>query len=187
MNDRITDKKLANKRFRKTEEAIIMAFFVTKDKVNINRIIKTAGISRSTLYRHHKSLDSIVPNYERYIIKKYNHVVKCIIKCKNNNLKSIYQRILIFLSCNKIIINFLYTHGDDKIIEKMIMLLKPYIASHYYLSQEKIFNIYAKEVTGLMEEWIKNGYSFNTINNTVDNIVYITKSAYTRLSPIIQE
>ena len=73
---RITEKRLKDKRFRDTEEAIVMAFFVLKDKICLKRLIKTAGISRSTLYRHHENINKIVPDYEEYMVSKYKRFIK---------------------------------------------------------------------------------------------------------------
>lgn len=185
MKNKITDKKLANKRFIKNENAIIMAFLVAKGRINVSTIVKNVGISRSTLYRHHDTINEIAPDYEDYIIKKFNHLIKRALHCKNNNLKIIYQKILVFLFCNKRIINFIYQYGDNRIIEKMIVQLKPYIVTNYQLNNKKLFNVYMKEITAIIEEWIQDGYNLRSITRTIENINNITSTAYSRLSQII--
>ena len=72
--DRITDKKLNNKKFRKSEEATLDAFFLAKDYLSIKRIAQIAHISRSTIYRHHGSVTKITENYEVFILKRYKKI-----------------------------------------------------------------------------------------------------------------
>ncbi|MBR2994507.1 TetR/AcrR family transcriptional regulator [Candidatus Saccharibacteria bacterium] len=186
MKNKITDKKLANKRFMRTENSIIVAFLLAKGRISVSTIVKNVGISRPTFYRHHDTLNEIAPDYEDYIIKKFSQLIKPILRRKNKDLKMIYQKILVFLYYNKRIINFIYQYGDNRIIEKMIIQLKPYIISNYRLSDENLFNIYNKEVTAIIERWIQDEYDIFSITRTVENVSNITKTAYSRLAPIIR-
>ena len=187
MAEQITDKKLKNKRFRKTEEAIIMAFFTAKEILSVDRLIKIAGISRSTLYRHHKSVYEIAPNYERYILKKYNRALKRSLKIKRVRLPGIYRKTLIFIKSHHQIIEFLLQYGKPDLIEKMINMLKPKLISTGKITNEAMFEIYCKEVSGVITRWILDGSAKSEILSVVDKIIYLTDSAKLRLSPITEQ
>ena len=72
----LTEQKLKDKRYRKTEEAIVGAFFLAQDNLNPKKIIKVANISRATLYRHHKSVYNVVTDYKEYITIQYEATIK---------------------------------------------------------------------------------------------------------------
>lgn len=184
MTDRITDEKLKNKRFKKTEEAIIMAFFLAKDKLSLKRLLQLAKISRSTLYRHHKNLTEIVPDYEKYILKKCKNYMKPLIKKDESRLKTLYQRILIFMVANRFIIEFLLKNGSQNIIERIVKALKPMILASGKVTDGEMFKIYTKEVAAIIEEWCRLGFKKDDILPTTYKIMYLTDQAYIRLSPL---
>ena len=183
--DRITEEKLNNKRFRKTEEAIIMAFFLVKDYSSIERFIKVAKISRSTLYRHHRTISQIVPDYEKYILKKYKKVIRGL--PKKTTIKNLYQRTLIFIVANKKIAQFLHRFGNHNTLEKMIYCLKPKITSSGKITNDEMFKIYAKEVVGVIEQWEQGGFKMDETPSAVRKIMYLTNSARARLGPITSQ
>lgn len=92
---------------------------------------------------------------------------------------------LIFIVANKRIAQFLFSFGDNHItLEKMIQCLQSKLLSSRMIANEKMLNIYVKEVAGVIEEWEKNGYSIDEISTTVNKIVYLTSTARARLGPI---
>lgn len=184
MKNRITDKKLRDKRFRKTEEAIILAFIEAKERLSPERIIRIAHISRSTLYRHHHSIQDIAPDYEEYILRKYHSFIKHNCNKKGTNCGFLYHRILVFISVNHILIDFLLRFGNQNIIEQMILELNTTISIYEDFSEE-IFYIYAKEVSGVIEKWGTGGYSRESITPTVRKITYLTDTALHRLKPLL--
>lgn len=184
MADRITDKKLKNKRFRKNEEAIIMAFFLTKDKLSLKRLLYYAKISRSTLYRHHKNLNEVAPDYEKYILKKCKNYMKPFMKKEELGLKTLYQRILVFLVANQFVINYLLKYSNHDFIEKIIKVLKPIILASDKVDDGEVFKIYTKEVAVVIEEWCRLGFKKEDILPTANKIMYLTDQAYIRLSPL---
>ena len=187
MGERITDKKLKNKRFKKTEETIIMAFFTAREILSVDRLIKIAGISRSTLYRHHKSVYEIAPNYERYILKKYNRALKRVLKTKRIRLPCIYRKMLIFIRTHHQIIEFILKYGKPDLLEKMIDMLKPKLISTGKITDEIVFKVYSKEVSGIIAHWILNGSEKSEILSIVKKIIYLTDSAKLRLGPITEQ
>ena len=184
MTDRITDKKLKNKRFQKTEEAIIMAFFLSKEKLSLKRLLYLAKISRSTLYRHHKNLTEIAPDYEKYILKKCKSYIKPLMKKDEPGLKNLYQRILVFMVANRLIIRFLLKYSNQNFLEKIVRALKPKILATGKVANGEMFNIYTKEIATIIEEWCKLGFKKDAIVPTTNKIMYLTDQAYIRLSPL---
>ena len=181
---RITEKRLKDKRFRDTEEAIVMAFFVLKDKICLKRLIKTAGISRSTLYRHHENINKIVPDYEEYMVSKYKRFIQRLLKFKRIDLKTLYVQTLSFMSNNHKIMAFLLEYDNHSFLEEMIGFLKPKIISVSKITDQEVMSIYLKEVVCLIEEWGRAGFDSKKIDGTVDKIMFLTNTAYFRLSPI---
>ena len=71
MKSGITEKRLKDKRFKKTEEAILRVFFETKECISVKSLAIKIGVARSTIYCHHKSIREILPDYEKYILKEF--------------------------------------------------------------------------------------------------------------------
>ena len=92
---RITEKNFRNKRFRKSEEAILEAFFGNKEILSVRVIAKRAKVSRATFYRHHKAAYNIISDYEDYILEKYNRVLSRLVK--KMSLKVIFHQMLMFI------------------------------------------------------------------------------------------
>ncbi|MBR2766517.1 hypothetical protein IKD67_00280 [Candidatus Saccharibacteria bacterium] len=184
MTDRITDEKLKNKRFKKTEEAIIMAFFLNKDKLNLKRLLYLAKISRSTLYRHHRNINEIAPDYEKYILKKCKNYMKPFMKKDEFNLKTLYQRILVFMVANRFIVNYLLKYNSHDFIERIIKALRPIIVASDKVDDGEMFKIYTKEVAAIIEEWCRLGFKKEDILPTTNKIMFLTDQAYIRLSPL---
>ena len=185
MTDRITEKKLKNKRFQKTEAAIITAFFLTKDKLSLERLLRLAKISRSTLYRHHKNIHEIAPDYEKYILRKCKNTLSYFMWIKKTYLKILFQRILVFLSANQLIMNFLLEYGSNNLIERIVAILKPKLLTAGKITDGEMFTLYAKEVAGLIEIWCRAGFNKDDILPTVDKIIYLTNTAHDHFAPIV--
>lgn len=60
----ITEKRLNDKRFKKTEEAILGAFFDKNGYITVMEIAKKVGVTRSTIYGHHRVMREIVKDYK---------------------------------------------------------------------------------------------------------------------------
>lgn len=186
MTDRITEKKLKNKRFRNTEETIIATLLTTKELLSPSRLIKIAGISRSTLYRHHQNVHKIIPDYERYISRRFKTNYARLMKIGYIRLRFLYEQIFPLLLANQPIIKLILQHDNHNFTEQIIAILKPKILTVARISDGEAFRIYAKEVAALVETWCNNGFKKTEINPTVDKIMYLTNSAHTRLSPLVQ-
>lgn len=73
---RITEKKLNNKSFRNTEDKILRLFFAKHMLISIKELAMKIGIARSTVYRHHRSLERIIPDYEIFLMQKYRRAMR---------------------------------------------------------------------------------------------------------------
>ena len=183
--DRITEQKLKNKKFRKSEEATLDAFFLAKDCLSVKRITQIAHISRSTLCRHHGNITKVPANYEIYILKRYQKAIRKPLKI--STIRQLYRRTIIFIVANKRIIQFIYQFGDHSTFEKIIYYLKSKIIASRKVSNDEMFKIYVKEVACIIEDWAQKGYKMDDISAVVGKIMYLTDTARSRLSPITSQ
>lgn len=177
----LTEKRMQDKRFRRTEDAILVAVIPAKEELSVAKIVKDASISRSTFYRHHRTVQSIVSDYETYIIKQF---LKLINRWNQNQRLSVYyEQTLLFINANKIIVGFLLEHGESKVIEKMVKVIEPMIIKIYRIpkNRELMLAVYRKEVLGIIEEWKKNDFESEAMKKVLGNIMYLTESLRGRL------
>lgn len=185
MNEpRLTEKHLHDKRFRATETKILLTLSSVKDTLSPSRLAKNIGVARSTFYRHHRTVYGVTSDYEQYLLRKYRSSISRFIKSDHFQFRNLYERTFIFLFNYRQIINFLFSHGKGNFIEKLIQTLEPKIISTGKITSSAMFAIYAKEVTAIVEQWTKGGYSKSAISAHVDKIVYLTNTARIRLGPI---
>ena len=185
----LTEKNMANKKFRKRELAISAAYFTFEDQRTSKAIAKRAGVSRSTLFRHHGSIQNIPQNYEDYLLSIFIDRINHLSDRQNNlPLKTTYFHTLIFISNHKKEFKGLFNDGHKDIIKKMLDVLKPIIASNlYYLgSADKIYNIYENEVLGVIETWDEHNYSITKLKRVLNDILYLTETAPKHLTPLIE-
>lgn len=184
MGERITDQKLKNQRFRKTEETIIINFCLLKGNFSVKKLIKTAKISHSTFYRHHQSVYEIVPSYERYILQKYKKVIKKTLASNTARLPHLFRNTLIFLSVHQKIMKFLLEYGSSDFTEKLLSVLSSKLFSTGRIRNQTMFEIYLKEISVLINQWQKDGFRKDEIAIITDKIMYLTDTARTRLGPV---
>ena len=178
--------KTKNKRYQKTEEVILEALMKSKEFPTTSMLIKKARIARSTLYRHHKTVLKILPDYERGVLIKYGNVVRRLIRRKNIQIRTICLRTLIFIMAEQELFKILLKYEGGIIIEKMILKLRSKLkaACHLPPNSDKILRVYAKEVAGIIEEWSDSGFKEDKINETLNKILYLTETMKQRLGPL---
>ena len=184
VGSKITDQKLKNQRFRKTEEIIIVNFCLLKGNLSVCRLIKTARISHSTFYRHHHSIHEIAPSYEQYILRKYRSLIKKTLNNKNTRLPHLFRKTLIFLTVHQKIVQFLLDYGDPNFTETMLLCLSPKLLATGRIKNQAMLEIYLKEISALIEQWERNGFRKEEITTITDKMVYLTDTAITRLGPV---
>ena len=178
---------MKNRRFRQTEEVIIETFVrEKKNDITMTKIAKKAGLGRSTLYVHHHAIKEILPDYERYMLTEYAFVVRKRLRVKNTQIKSLYFDMLVFILRNRkifeVFLEFDYTGVFEKMIEKM--RLKIISVENLPKKSKKVFRIYSSEVTEVIVDWGKRGFSENELSRVLSDIMYLTGSCRQRLMPL---
>ena len=87
---------MQDKRYRKTEEAILEVLLKSRSMPSTKELTQRARISRSTLYRHHRAIPGIIPDYEREILKTFKRGIRKTLKRQDVSLENIYLKILLF-------------------------------------------------------------------------------------------
>ena len=122
MSARLTEKKLADARFRKTEEAIFEAFFGGENEVrlNVNELIRKIGVDRTTFYRHHRTINDITEDYEQYIVEKYAESIKTMRNRNGVELRRVYYETMLFILQNRKIFEALIRVKNSRVLEDMM-------------------------------------------------------------------
>ena len=185
----LTERKLRDARFRKTEEAIFKAFFGDEDreKINVSELIQQIGINKATFYRHHRAACEIVEDYEQYILGKYDDLIKNIRVREGVGLRRIYYEMLIFVLQNREIFQMLIARKRLRVINEMVSMLKMDIINNIKLleNRERFFRVYVGEIVGLIEDWGIMGFKEMEIIKLLDNMMYLTETAQWRLLPLV--
>lgn len=179
----LTEQKLKDKRYRKTEEAIVGAFFLAQDNLNPKKIIKVANISRATLYRHHKSVYNVVTDYKEYITRKYASTINKSIN-RGATLRQIFQRTLVFIIANRKIITFIQKFGDQSVIESMLYTLEPRVIDSHKVDPGEMCDIYVKETSAIIESWFSQGAHPTQFTAVISKLTYLTDTAKSHLGKI---
>ena len=182
---RPTDKQLKDKRFLASEQKVRQAFAMVKDTLDVGRLVKLAGISRATLYRHHGNIHNIVPDYENYIFHKYSLTIRRFSKIKHIRLRNLYERTFIFIFSYRRIIGFLLKYGNQDFIERLLVNLEPKLLSSTKVTNHEMFVIYSKEVAAVINEWGKAGFDKDEIPVALGKVMYLTDTAHHHLSPVV--
>lgn len=181
----LTEKRMKNKRFCKTEKAIFLAYYKLRDYPNAKKLAKTANISRSTLYKHHKKIQAIPADYEDFLLQNYAKAIKKYLK-KPAEFKTILFRTHAFIFANREIFGALFKEGHKETIKKMFNILKPNVLNEWGLTGnlDKIYNIYTNEILGIIESWEKQNFSEKSLEQVLNDTLYLTKTSKQKLLPL---
>ena len=183
----ITEKRLKNARFRKTEETILKVFFEEECKC-ICKLAKRAGVCRTTVYFHHHRVAAIPTDYQHYILYMYKKTLKRLISGGDGKIETAFEISLIFMMQNKKLFRVALYSGDTTVYRRIVWMLRPLIEKSMGLpkNSKRMFNVYTGETVVLMDEWGKKGYPEEEMKVVLKNISYLTKSLRTRLAPIME-
>ena len=183
----ISDKRLNNRRFYRTEEAILKAFFGGSDCISVGRVAQKAGVARSTFYHHHQAVDKIITDYRNYILVKYRRAIKGISDSKAVSTRILYTKTIFFIIQHKKIFKILLMGEDNKVFENMLVRLQPVLVDLMRLpkNSKKIFMVYTSEVAVLLNDWCKNGAREDEIQHLLDELLYLTDTARLRLKILL--
>ena len=177
---------MANKHYYRTECAIFHAFCKCRDCPSAKKIAKQAQVSRSTLHRHHRSVNLIIRDYEEYLFKTFSHIIKHYLRKKHPKLRVVYLRTLIFISNNRMLFKELFNENHKEIIKKMLNHISAIVIDEWRLGKnpEKMFIVYENEVLGAIEIWAKQNFSNQYLDQTLENIIHLTKMTRHNLLPL---
>ncbi len=177
----ITAKRLADKRFARTEDAILRAFF-NDPHITANQLAHRAGIARSTIYNHHHSISRIIPNYENYILAKHSRLINKSLKRSNPRIKTLYIQTLSFILQHEKVFTIFIKTENHTVFEKMAKKLRPASLK----DSEKVLDIYTSEVAKLLFLWGQKDFTENDFELILNDILLLTTTARERLLPLLQ-
>lgn len=177
----ITAKRLADKRFARTEDAILKAFF-DDPHITASQLARRTGIARSTIYNHHHSISKIIPNYENYILAKHSRLINKSLKHSNPRIKTLYIQTLSFILQHKKVFTIFIKTENHAVFEKMAKKLRPMSLK----DSEKVLSIYTSEVAKLLFLWGQQDFNEIHFESVLGDILVVTASARERLLPLLR-
>ena len=158
----------------------------SKELPTAGLLVRKARISRATLYRHHKTVTRIIPDYKKEVLAKYGGMLRGLSHQKNTQVRKICLRTLIFVMANRRIFKILLRYDGGAVIEKMVLKSKSKLQSTYHLPKnpDKMLKVYTKEVAGIIEEWGRRGFCEDGMDITLVKIMYLTDTMRQRLGPV---
>lgn len=179
------EKRLQDKRSRVTEESFVTALLTVDEIPSVNWLTSAVGISRSTFYRHYRTVNEIIPSYENYILSKYSKIIESLLEVKSVTLSDLFSQVLMFMHKHQQIFQLLSIYGSYNLAEQIIVLLKDKILSASKITNDIIFIIYAKEASALIEQWQKNGFETSQIPTVVKKMVHLANIAHIHLRFVV--
>lgn len=177
---RLTERKLRDARFRKTEDAILDVFFEEDGmKLSVVELAQKIGVNRTTIHRHHRAMYEMVEDYEKYILKEYENLIYMIRKRGNVGLRRLYYEMIMFILKNRRVFTMLISRRKLRVIEEMILALR--LDMGLLCSSERVVRVYTGEIVGLIADWGIEGFREVEMVKLLNNIMYLTEVAKERL------
>ena len=178
---------MQHKGFRQKEEAIFEAYFEAEYKsieLTPTTLARAAGISRSTFYRHHRSVYRIRPDYEWFMLKKYKKFMRD--AGKTATVRQSLRQLLLFVIQNRRRFYVLIRNGGEKLICGMVGYLHNELVREcgFPNTGQTILNMYASEVCELIREWGESDFAVERIGQMEADLLYLAKAAPRHLGPI---
>ncbi len=172
-----------DKRYKEIEEKILQLFFEYGYNLTASIVAKELGVSRSTFYRHHKTVQDIIPDYVKMLTSDLD--MECQ-GCNEECIQIFFERILIFIVREReLFLIFLKMKNREVLVlillknEKMILKY-----ADFRVEAGKVYNIYIGEVVAVVTEWGENGFLCDEINVVLGDILYLTRTMKVRLGPL---
>lgn len=179
----ISSKRLKNRRFFRTEIAILEEYFKNDCYISVRVLVQHIKVARSTFYNHHRRIKDIPTDYRLYILRKYNRLVNKIMHEKQFNLNDAIRSVLIFIIRNKSAFHVLIESNQTEIFDEMITKLQPFIIRTLSLSNknDKLYRIYTGEITKILSDWGKKDFKDNDFDIIYRDVCVLTKTLPKRL------
>lgn len=183
----ITEKRLNDRRFQKTEDAILAVFFAMRGYVSMSRLAVKVGVARSTIYCHHASIDGILTDYEKYILRKYRRAVRKMMKRDTVQTRVFYRQMALFMLQNRKIFEILIRGGNKAVLTEMVREVIEVTPARMKLPKNHKIGteIYVSSVVEILWKWGKEGLTSRELTKVLANILYVTDNAKGWVEPMI--
>ena len=183
----ITEKRLNDRRFQKTEDAILAVFFAMRGYVSMSRLAVKVGVARSTIYCHHASIDGILTDYEKYILRKYRRAVRKMMKRDTVQTRVVYRQMALFMLQNRKIFEILIMGGNKAVLTEMVREVIGATPARMKLPKNHKIGteIYVSSVVEILWKWGKEGLMSRELTKVLTNILYVTDNAKGWVEPLI--
>lgn len=179
----LTERKMKNKRYWKTEKAILVALLKFRHFPSMGVVARHARVAKSTAYRHHNTSYEILTDYEDFIVNRYRREMRKLLRIRHVRLMSLFRRLLIVLITCREELGVLLEGGWGRVIERSVVELKPRIKNKLEIS-DKQSDILVKEIAGVIELWGQKGFLEEEMVITLCDIKYLIETARSRLGPL---
>lgn len=177
--------RVTDQRYQRNEKAIRSAFFGAKTGAKVAELAKASGVSRATIYRHHKGMQAVMPDVEQEVLAEFDEEVAKIQGHKRVYVRVMYYKMLTFIYRNRQEFALIVKKGDERTLEEMVVELLPRVVRNFKIpaQYDEVIRIYEKEVIAVVETWIIDGFSTSEMG-VLKDIMYLTHSVRGRLMKI---
>ena len=174
-----------DKRYREIEEKILQLFFEYGYSLTASMVAEKLGVARSTFYRHHKTVQDILPDYIKLILEDAK------VDCKGSDegcVQKFFMGVLILIVREKEIF-LIFLKMQNREILVLILLRNEKLLLKYAdfrVEAGSIYNIYVNEVVAVVDDWGKEGFPCNKVNVVLGDIMYLTRTMKVRLGPLVR-
>lgn len=170
---------ILDRRYQKTEEQILRLFFEYGDSITVERMARIIGVSRSTIYRHHRSTRGIIDDYIQILIKKYENKF-------DENIRRYFFSLLVFIMRNKKVFLIFLKMRDRQVILMILRMNKDNLMKYAGFKMEpgKVFSIYCNEIVAIIKSWGENEFSKEEFDVVLNDVLFLTKNMKVRLGPL---
>ena len=179
----LTEKRMKDKRFRRTEEAFFKIVLVSGDYINIEKIVRETGISRTTFYRHHTAPQKIVDDYEEFVL---DYSCRMMRDNKRMNTKVVFYQTIVFIMKHKSVIDLVIHRDGERLLREMMVEVLPRIAIEYRFSNRcnKMKEVYVGELVGILRAWGKERFCDQQKEKVFSDLMFLTSTVRERLEPL---
>lgn len=187
---------IQDERYQVTEHAIQDAFFLCiqeqpMNKITVSKVIKKAGIVRSTFYNHYESVPALISSLEEQTIQKLFNILDTFHPKNDYEIcKSFYLTICNYTMENPFLSELLRSPQGDEFFEKLLKMFHQYVAkvtqttSPKSYSSEVLSYVIASSIgssLGILHKWSLSNFELPA--DTVATI--LTKTFLATFQPFL--
>lgn len=125
-------------------------------KIKISTVVKKAGVSRTTFYKHFNSLEEVLDDYMNEIVAEYN-----IERAKNAEIKSLYdyKNILLTIYFFDQYADFFKTVTKQGFYSLLIDAINSFMTKNIYFDKNDLYELYCYSggLLNIFIKWEENG------------------------------